>query len=62
MKAMQTGKITRFIQAESEGREYRKLPPYGRLASLIIQSKNLDLLESFLKNIIPKNSKKISRQ
>ena len=58
MKAMQTGKITRFIQAESEGREYRKLPPYGRLASLIIQSKNLALLESFLKTLSLKTPKK----
>ena len=58
MKAMQTGKITRFIQAESEGREYRKLPPYGRLASLIIQSKNLALLESFLKTLSIKTPKK----
>ena len=58
MKAMQTGKITRFIQAESEGREYRKLPPYGRLASLIIQSKNLALLESLLKTLSLKTPKK----
>ena len=58
MKAMQTGKITRFIQAESEGREYRKLPPYGRLASLLIQSKNLALLESFLKTLSLKTPKK----
>ena len=58
MKAMQTGKINRFIQAESEGREYRKLPPYGRLASLIIQSKNLALLESFLKTLSLKTPKK----
>ena len=58
MKAMQTGKITRFIQAESEGREFRKLPPYGRLASLLIQSKNLALLESFLKTLSLKTPKK----
>ena len=58
MKAMQTGKITKFIKAESEGREYRKLPPYGRLASLIIQSKNLALLESFLKILSSKTPQK----
>ncbi len=60
MKAMQTGKINRFLKAEAEGREFRNLPPYGRLASLIIQSKNLNLLEDFLKLLsskIPKNSK-----
>ena len=57
MKAMQTGDIKSFIKAESEGREFRKLPPYGRLASLIIQSSNLLKLENFLKVVssnIPK--------
>ena len=60
MRAMQTGKIDNFISAESEGRKYRSLPPFGRLASLIIQSSNLPLLEEFLKKLItniPKNFK-----
>jgi primosomal protein N' (replication factor Y) len=60
MKAMQTGKIKSFINAEAEGREFRKLPPYGRLASLIIQSSNLPILENFLTVLssrIPQNYK-----
>jgi primosomal protein N' (replication factor Y) len=58
MKAIQTGNIKSFIKAESEGREFRKLPPYGRLASLIIQSSNLSRLENFLKLVSSKIPKK----
>ena len=58
MQAIQTGNIKSFIKAESEGREFRKLPPYGRLASLIIQSSNLLKLENFLKLVSSKIPKK----
>lgn len=60
MRAMQTGKIEKFITVETEARQCRNLPPFGRLASLIIQSSNLLLLENFLKILnakIPKNFK-----
>ena len=51
MEAMQTGSVKNFIKAESEGRKNTSLPPYGRLGSLIIQSSNLDTLESFVKEL-----------
>jgi primosomal protein N' (replication factor Y) (superfamily II helicase) len=57
MKAIQTGKIKNFINAESKGRNFRNLPPYGRLGALIIQSSDLHLLEGFnkiLSSNIPK--------
>ena len=60
MEAMQTGSIENFIKAEAEGRKNTSLPPYGRLGALIIQSSNLDILESFVKELsskIPKNHK-----
>ena len=49
MQAILSGNKTKFIKAESKARSYRNLPPYGRLASLIIQSKNHNDLQLFLK-------------
>ena len=49
MQAILSGNKSKFIEAESKARQERNLPPYGRLASLIIQSKNYDKLQLFLK-------------
>jgi primosomal protein N' (replication factor Y) len=49
MEAMQSGNIKNFLKIEAEGRSSRNLPPFGRLASLIIQSTNINILEDFVK-------------
>ena len=49
MEAMQSGNIKNFLKIEAEGRSNRNLPPFGRLASLIIQSTNINILEDFVK-------------
>jgi len=64
MEAMQTGSVKNFIKAEAEGRKNTGLPPYGRLGALIIQSSNLDTLESFVKELtskVPKTYKNKDR-
>tara|TARA_B100000686_G_scaffold265830_1_gene280398 strand:+ start:10621 stop:12753 length:2133 start_codon:yes stop_codon:yes gene_type:complete len=49
MQAILSGDKNNFLEAESKARNSRKLPPYGRLAALIIQSKNFNDLNMFLK-------------
>jgi len=49
MQAILSGEKSNFLEAESKARNFRKLPPYGRLAALIIQSKNFNDLNIFLK-------------
>ena len=49
MQAILSGDKDNFLEAESKARIYRKLPPYGRLAALIIQAKSLNDLKVFLK-------------
>ncbi len=49
MKAILSGSRDAFVKAELDERSSRNLPPFGRLASLIIQSKDLKYLESYLK-------------
>ena len=49
MRAIANGDRDKFFAIESENRSLRNLPPYGRLAAIIVQSKNISELETFVK-------------
>jgi primosomal protein N' (replication factor Y) len=42
MQALETGDKNRFIQIESEGRKILKMPPFGKLAAIIVSGKDKD--------------------
>lgn len=51
-----------FVQEEMESRSLSAMPPFGKMASIIVTGKNVDKLENFAKHIVrraPKTSAKI---
>ncbi len=49
MQAIVSGDKNKFVDVELASRYSRSLPPFGRLASLIVQAKNLNELQIYLK-------------
>lgn len=46
LAAMKTGDAQAFLDAEAEGRHLLRMPPYGRLAALIVSGPDADAVES----------------
>ena len=61
MQAIANGDREKFFAIESENRSLRNLPPHGRLAAIIVQSKNISELEIFVK-ILGKNLRNLINQ
>jgi primosomal protein N' (replication factor Y) len=51
LQALVTGRRDDFIEMESAGRRMNALPPYGRLASLIISSRDKSMVENYVRQL-----------
>lgn len=54
LRALVEGRRDDFVEMESEGRRLNNLPPYGRLAALIISSRDKSLIESYVRALARK--------
>lgn len=51
LQALVSGNRENFLTIETEGRRLNKLPPYGRLASLIISSRDKYMVERYVQHL-----------
>jgi len=51
LQALVTGRRDDFLEIETAGRRLNSLPPYGRLASLIISSRDKSMVETYVKQL-----------
>ena len=62
MQAIADGDRDKFFALESENRSLRNMPPYGRLAAIIVQSKNITKLETFVKMLAKKKQNSVNQR
>ena len=62
MQAIADGDRDKFFALESENRLLRNMPPYGRLAAIIVQSKNITKLETFVKMLAKKKQNSVNQR
>ena len=55
LKALVSGDKDLFLEAEAEARENQKLPPYGKLASIILSGADRSKVLSFSKELLKKS-------